>query len=59
MLFQVLFMGLLSVGLGFGTQNTERLATDMSDLLETVTATFTEFDQRLEDISNHLLAQDV
>ena len=59
MLFQFLFMGLLSVGLGFGTQNTERLATDMWDLLETVTATFTEFDKRLEDISNHLLAQDL
>ena len=59
MLPQFFIMGLFSVVLGFGTQNTERLATDMADLLESVTATFTEFDKRLEDNSNHLLAQDL
>ena len=59
MLFQFFFIGLLSTVVGFGTESTDRLAVDMANILDTVTATFTEFDKRLEDISNHLLAQDV
>ena len=60
MLFQLVFLLFAYLPLVFGYEDyNARLASDMSDLLATVTETFADFDKRLEDIANHLLIQDL